>query len=121
MFLFTAYDPSHDKTNKLTCAPSFAVRMKKAWVFRYQLSADAQADLSLRWAHRPFYWFCDEAVHIWSRVLFCLTYRPSYLFSVCLYTGKFEEKYFFVYGIYARLFSCLWHTRTHPPAGPKTL
>ena len=35
----------------------FAVRMRKAWVFSYPLSAqrrlwsDAQADLSLRWAH----------------------------------------------------------------------
>ena len=45
----------------------FAVRMKKAWVVRYPLSAqqrlcsgwaDAQTDLSLRWAHMPFCWFC---------------------------------------------------------------
>ena len=71
-------EPQHDKTNKMPCAPSedsdepgyppsliraFAVRMKKAWVFSYHLSAqrrlwsdwaDAQADLSLRWAHMPF-------------------------------------------------------------------
>ena len=26
--------------------------------------ADAQADLSLRWAHRSFCWFCRVAVHI---------------------------------------------------------
>ena len=26
--------------------------------------ADAQADLSLRWAHTPFCWFCHEAAHI---------------------------------------------------------
>ena len=26
--------------------------------------ADTQADLSLRWAHRPFCWFCHEAAHI---------------------------------------------------------
>ena len=40
----------------------FAVRMKKAWVLSYPLSAqrilwsdwDAQADLSLRWAHNHF-------------------------------------------------------------------
>ena len=25
--------------------------------------ADVQADLSLRWAHRPFGWFCYEAAH----------------------------------------------------------
>ena len=44
----------------------FAVRMKKAWVLSYQLSAqrrhwsnwaDAQADLSLRWAHSHFVGF----------------------------------------------------------------
>ena len=48
----------------------FAVRMKKAWVLTYLLSAqrrlwsdwaDAQADLSLRWAHMQFCWFCHEA------------------------------------------------------------
>ena len=62
----------------------FAVRMKKAWVLSYPLSAqrrlrsawaspqrrlwsdwaDAQADLSLRWAHMPFCWFCHGAAHI---------------------------------------------------------
>ena len=26
--------------------------------------ADAQADLSLRWAHMPLCWFCREAVHM---------------------------------------------------------
>ena len=45
----------------------FAVHMKKVWVLSYQLSAqqrlwsdwvDAQADLSLRWAHMPFCRFC---------------------------------------------------------------
>ena len=44
----------------------FAVRMKKAWVLSYPMSAqrrlrsdwvDAQADLSLRWAHRHFVGF----------------------------------------------------------------
>ena len=71
-------EPSHDKTNKMACAPSkdsdqpghspslirdFAVRMKKDWVLSYTLSAqrklwsdwaDAQADLSLHWAHSHF-------------------------------------------------------------------
>ena len=78
---FKTYEPPHDKTNKLGCAPSedsdqpghppslirvFTVRMKKAWVLSYPLSAqrrhwsdwaDAQDDLSLRWAHMPFCWF----------------------------------------------------------------
>ena len=54
------------KPTKMACAPSedsdqpgfppilirvFAVRMEKVWVFSFPLSVDAQADLSLRWAH----------------------------------------------------------------------
>ena len=77
----TTFEPPHDKTNKMACAPSedsdklghppslisvFAVRMKKACVPSYPLSAqrrllsdwaDAQADLSLRWAHSHFIGF----------------------------------------------------------------
>ena len=50
----------------------FAVRMKH-WVLGYPKStqwrvwsdrADAQADLSLRWAQRSFCWFGHEAAHI---------------------------------------------------------
>ena len=26
---------------------------------------DAQANLSLRWEHMPFCWFCGEAAHLW--------------------------------------------------------
>ena len=75
------FEPRHDKTNENGCAPSedsdqpghppslirvFAVRMKKHWVLSYPLSAqrrlwsywaDAQADLSLRWAHTHFVGF----------------------------------------------------------------
>ena len=74
-------EPHHSKTNKMACVPSedtdqpghppsrirvFAVRMKKAWVLSYPLSAqrrlwsdwaDAQADLSLCWAHSHFVGF----------------------------------------------------------------
>ena len=81
------FEPPYDKTNKMACAPSkdsdqhghppslirvFAVRMKKAWVLSYPLSAqwrlwsdwaDAQADLSLCWEHMPFCWFCHEVAH----------------------------------------------------------
>ena len=77
-----------DKTNKMTDAPSedsdqhghlpslirlFAVRMKKHWTLNYLLSAqwrlwsdwvDAQADLSLRWAHISFCWFCRPAAQM---------------------------------------------------------
>ena len=53
----------------------FAVRVKKAWVLSYPLSAqqrlwsdwaDAQADLSLRWAHSHFVGF----VMLWLMLLF---------------------------------------------------
>ena len=77
-------EPPHDKTNKMTvrpgktqiglgirpvwpesllCAqrvamdPSFLHADSEDWSDR----ADAQADLSLRWAHMPFCWFCHEA------------------------------------------------------------
>ena len=74
-------EPPHDKTNKMTYAPCedsdqpghppslirvFAVHMKKTWVLSYPLSAqrrlwsdwaDAQADLSHRWAHSHFVGF----------------------------------------------------------------
>ena len=77
----TLFEPPHDKTNKMACAPSedsdqpghlrsliriFAGRMKKPWVLIYPLSAqrrlwsdwaDAQTNLSLRWAHTHFVGF----------------------------------------------------------------
>ena len=55
----------------------FAVRMKKAWVLSYPLSAqrrlwsdwaDAQADLSLCWAHMPFCWFCSALAHFRAEI-----------------------------------------------------
>ena len=85
-----SFEPPRDKTNKMACAPRedsdqpghlpsliwvFAVCMKKAWVLSYPLSAqrrlwsdwaDAQSDLSLRWAHMPLCWFCHEAAHLSS-------------------------------------------------------
>ena len=51
----------------------FAFRLKKARIFSYPLRAqwrfwphwaDAQADLSLRWAHMPFCWVCHDAAQI---------------------------------------------------------
>ena len=82
-------EPPCDKTNKMACEPSddsdqpghppslnrvFSVRMKKAWVLSYPLSAqrrlwsdwaDAQADLSRRWGHMSFYWFWHEVAHVY--------------------------------------------------------
>ena len=61
-------EPPHDKTWS-----AWASTMKKAWVLSYPLSAqrrlwsdwaDAQADLSLRWAHMSVCWFCHEAAQI---------------------------------------------------------
>ena len=51
----------------------FAVRMKKHLMLSYPFSAlrrlwsdwaDAQADLSVRWVHMPFCWFCHEVAHL---------------------------------------------------------
>ena len=52
----------------------FTVRMKKPWVLCFPLSeqrrliglADAQADLSLHWAHRSFCWFWHGATQMFS-------------------------------------------------------
>ena len=81
-------EPPNDKINKRTCAPSkesdqprhlpslirvFAVRIKKPWILSYPLNAqwrlwldwaDTQADLSLRWVHRSFCWFCHVAAQM---------------------------------------------------------
>ena len=87
-FVTLIFEPQHDKTNKITCSPSedsnqpghppslirvFSVRMKKHWSLCYLLSiqqkpwsdcADAQTNLSLRWAHKSFRWFYRAAAHL---------------------------------------------------------
>ena len=91
-----SFEPPLDKTDNVVCVPSedsdqpghppslirvFAVRMKKAWVLSYPLSAqrrlwsnwaDAQADLSFRWVHTHFVGFVTRRLiflllltHIW--------------------------------------------------------
>ena len=84
----TTFEPPHDTTNKMACAPSkdsdqpghppslirvFAVHMKKAWVLNYPLSeqqrlwsdwVDAQADLSLCWVHTHFVAFIIVMRHL---------------------------------------------------------
>ena len=79
----------------------FAVRVKKARVLSYQLNAqrrfrsdyplnaqrrfrsdwaDAQADLSLRWAHMPFCWFCHEAAQLYMyQALLSLSLRWAHM------------------------------------------
>ena len=85
------FEPRHDKTNNFVVRPAktqislgirpiwsvFAVRMKKAWVRSYPLSAqrrlwsnwaDAQADLRLLWAHTHFVGF------VMSRLIFIVSF-----------------------------------------------
>ena len=65
-----AYEPPHDKTNKMTVRPaktriSLGICLSSCGQQRFWLDwADAQADLSLCWVHMPFCWFCHEAAHI---------------------------------------------------------
>ena len=83
------YKPPHDKTNKMACSPSedpdqpghptsqikvFAVRLKKAWVLSYPLSAQwrlirlggcpgwSESSLGIQ----SFCWFCHAAAQICS-------------------------------------------------------
>ena len=77
------FEPRHDKTNKVTVRPaktqiSLGIRSVWSesslcawWVAKGPSSlhadseeADAQADLSLRWAHMPFCWFCHAVAHV---------------------------------------------------------
>ena len=99
--LANLYQPQHNKTSKMAWVPSedsdqpghpsslirvFTVRMKKAWVLNYPLSAqrrlwsdlaDAQADLCLRWAHSHFVSFVmsrlilnnDLKLSVWPKSL----------------------------------------------------
>ena len=70
----------------------FAVRMKKAWVLSYPLSAqrrlwsdwaDAQADLSLRWAHT---YFVDFVMSWLIFLLFFLWITGGGIGALCLTT-----------------------------------
>ena len=111
MAYYYAYEPRHDKTNKTSVRPAntqislgirpvwsvFAVRMKKAWVLSYPLStqrwlwldwADAQADLSLRWAHTRFVGFdmswliSPIKVVYWTLKEYTLCYKTTKEFKV---------------------------------------
>ena len=111
------FEPPHDKTNKMACAPSkdsdqpghppslirvFAVRMKKALVLSYPKSAqrrlwsdwaDAQADLSLR---------CDQTGQmprlIWifaGRTLILLILSRGGSYYLCMstpFTGMYGKQ-----------------------------
>ena len=70
------FEPPHDKTNQMACAPSedsdqpghppslirvFAVHLKKARILSYPKE---RSD----WAQMPFCWFCHEAAHFSSAI-----------------------------------------------------
>ena len=68
MILFHAFSAAHlnhlmtEPTLKMTVRPAktqINLGIRPVW----SESSDAQADLSLRWAHMPFCWFCHEAAH----------------------------------------------------------
>ena len=89
-------EPRHDKTNKMTVRPvktqisqSYQslhyLRLKEPRGLSYPLSgqrrlwsdwADAQADLSFRWAYMPFCWFCHDAAQI-SLILWMFMFDGS--------------------------------------------
>ena len=108
-------EPQRDKTNKMICAPSedsdqpghpvFAVRLKSTWSSaQWRLWSDwidAQADLSLRWAHMSFCWFCRAAAQILLLLngdvllYFNFTYKQKSMFvdiiSGAKYTGQHKS------------------------------
>ena len=101
LFPFLIYEPAHDKTNKIACAPS---KVRSAWAsaqsdqsslcahwiakdpsFLHAESedwldwADAQADLSLGWVHMPFCWFCHALAHVREKALDHATNQSRYV------------------------------------------
>ena len=89
-FSYNIIEPRHDETNRMSAGPVktqislcicpvwsvFTVRLKKPWVLSYPLSAqrrhwsdwaDAQVDLSLRWAHSHFVGFVMRQLIFWCR------------------------------------------------------
>ena len=101
-------EPPHDKTHRMTVRPAktqinLGIRpvwsessLCAQWVAKdtsflhvdsedWSDWGDAQADLSLRWAHMPFCWFWHEAAQI------CSFY--FYFFPYCTDTGFFRNRY----------------------------
>ena len=81
----------------------FAIRMKKALILSYPLSAqrrlwsdwaDAQADLSLRWAHMPFCCFCHALGHM-ANISHNLATLRSWSYEV-LVPGQINEDFLLV-------------------------
>ena len=110
LICFTQYVPPRDKTNKMSARPAetwislgicpvwsiFTVRMKKAWILRYPLSAQKRLwkDCPV-WSEsllgaQPHCWFCDEAaqfvLHIQTVIVpnGALLWKLGKLFLGCL-------------------------------------
>ena len=70
--------------------------------------ADAQADLSLRWAHRPHYWFCHVAAHI-TKILFWE--NPELLPTLFLLCHVSSLQFFQIIKFHFR-YSVIWYNMT---------
>ena len=136
---WTITEPPHDKTNEMARAPSessgqpghppslirvFAVRMKKVLVLSYPLSAqqrlwydwaDAQAELSLQWAHMQFCWFCHEAAqlifrrwlqHLWNIIDALLNFKNQTMSHACIFENIFYLSNFTVTVIFISSHVC---------------
>ena len=105
------YEPPHDKTNKMVCAPSedsdqpghSPSLIRVFAVLSYRLSAqrrlwsdwaDAKADLSLRWAHMPHCWICHEAAH----KIFFLQFRAPDKMRICVFHSNLNVKNSIIFG-----------------------
>ena len=118
----TLFEPPHDKTNKMNVRPAktqirLGIRpvwseslLCAQWVAKDPsfLQADsedsdqtgrmAQADLSLRWAHMPFCWFCHEVAHLPFCLHNCIVKSdcPDFRRITSIFSG-------------VQIFSLLWH------------
>ena len=100
-------EPPYDKTNKMTVRPAktqISLGIPQVWsVFTVHLMgswgpnvsscgqqrlrsdwADAQADMSLRWAQRPFCWFCHEVAHFTGYNNFCTFSSAKLLYGILM-------------------------------------
>ena len=91
-----SYQPGHPPS----LIKVFAVHMKKAWVLNYLLSAqrrlwsdwaDAQADLSLRWAHSHFVGFVMSWFICYNAWQSLHHISISFWYSDVLYTSQVLE------------------------------
>ena len=118
------FELQHDKTNKVACVPSkdsdqpghppslirvIVVRMKKAWVLSYPLSASEDSDQS-EWM--PMLWL----ILCLFSVLFCIVYCSANRLQINLQrsnlkSGGFEK--FFYHSEFMGWIMELWHARMH--------